>query len=69
MGAGWQPWVDFKDSPQGDIPVYGPPCPACKFWRPVVHRTERPAGSTFDGVQMCHSDDQEHDFSCFKERA
>ena len=63
----WKPWLDFKDDPQGELlPIYGPPCSACKFWRPVVRRIETHLGSQFDGVRMCHSEEQERDFSCFK---
>lgn len=66
--ARWQPWVDFKDRPQGPIPVYSPPCPTCKFWRPVIQRKETPYGDFFDGVTCCHNEDMFGDFSCFKPR-
>ena len=58
-------------SPIGDF-YPEPPCPTCLFWRPVVNAylvSMAADGRTFhDGVTMCHAPDQQHDFSCYRER-
>ena len=54
---------------QGKFPialdVAGPPCSACRHWKPVALTDKN---GNYDGVRLCHADEQFHDFSCFKER-
>ena len=70
----WEPWKDFKADPEV-LPILGPPCPACFFWKP--QRTTRETyhdeanqpgivGAHFDGVRCCWKMDMSHDFSCYK---
>jgi hypothetical protein len=46
------------------LDLEGPPCGACKYWKPIVHfdieldREEK-------GVTLCTAPDQKRDFSCF----
>lgn len=61
----WQPWEDFRLETPFTLPIDGPPCVDCKFWLPMAQFDRL---GKFDGVQLCHSPEMEHDFSCFKER-
>lgn len=61
----WQPWEDFKSGPEV-LPIFGPPCPYCRFWYPVRKFAEYGGGQHFDGVILCHADEQHRDFSCYK---
>lgn len=66
----WQPWDDSKQETAGAFnqmkPVSGPPCTACKHWKPQVQFIHTALGFMYDGVRCCHSEDMHHDFSCFR---
>lgn len=69
----WQPWEDTpKDGPPAARNIFnsmsGPPCAYCRHWKPQVTYRATPEGSVFDGVQCCHADEMQHDFSCFRDR-
>ena len=59
----WKPWEDFAVERKA-LPIYAPPCPACRHWRPIREFSDSGA---YVGVRMCHTDrDMEADFSCFR---
>lgn len=66
----WHPW-DITPEPveSGPIDVSAPPCVHCKNWRPcanVIESSVRPSVRLYDGVRLCHADEQHHDFSCYR---
>ncbi len=64
----WEPWKEFDTAPTL-LPIDGPPCGLCKYWRPVRRWMEIPGvGQVFDGVQLCHAKEQQRDFSCFLDK-
>ena len=63
----WEPWEDDRgkeDLVRLDIPE--PPCKECIFWKPHRQYITTTKGAIFDGVQCCVSDEQFHDFSCYR---
>ncbi|MGB1290539.1 MAG: hypothetical protein ACPG5Z_00305 [Pseudoalteromonas sp.] len=62
----FKPWETYSNLPDGnELPIDAPPCPDCKYWRPVKMGI---------GVNLCHYDmettygQMEGDFSCFTEK-
>ena len=53
----WKPWVDFKPEVEDPETLQYRSVPSLRQYRRLQ----------YDGVVCCHSDDMEHDFSCFKE--
>lgn len=62
----WKPWEEYGHLKVERLPIAAPPCPACRFWKPIP--VFFPDG-TFDGVRLCHVEEQYKDFSCFDEIA
>jgi hypothetical protein len=60
----WIPWEQFAMQ-QPTLPILAPPCPECRFWRPVQKFDER---GRADGVICCHAAEQHKDFSCYGEK-
>lgn len=51
------------------LPVSAPPCPGCAYWHPVNRYVSY--GMYFakwDGIRLCHAQEMERDFSCFREK-
>lgn len=64
----WKPWEDFKKEPD-PLPIGGPPCKDCEYWKPVRKYSQWSNGSiNFDGVILCQKREMEHDFSCFRKK-
>lgn len=62
----WEPWNDVRTKQLPIVlDVEGPPCGECKHWKPVVVST---ASGEFDGVRLCHAEEQQFDFSCYRAR-
>jgi len=68
----WLPWkdctYDIEAKNEGE-PINDPPCKHCVHWNPQVQFNSGLQGLIYDGVRLCHSDDMEHDFSCFTDPA
>ena len=60
----WTPATDYEREPEV-LPIYAPPCPECKHWKPVRMYD----GARYDGVRLCHAEDMLRDFSCFELKA
>lgn len=60
----FQPWIDFdtKEEIAAEIDVSEPPCRNCRRWAP--RRVY--AYGQFQGVQLCHAQEMQFDFSCFR---
>lgn len=59
----FKPWDEYAHLEEGSpIPVPATPCLTCKHWDPKT------VGSIVKGVRLCWSDDQQFDFSCYRER-
>lgn len=63
----WEPWKIFKDI-NCELPIEGPPCSKCAFWKPLTMYMSTSQEIKFDGVRLCHSENMERDFSCFRKR-
>jgi hypothetical protein len=56
----WAPWA---------MPLQGPPCATCQFWRPQFQYMVLPNGQEIpDGVSCCQASEMYHDFSCYRQR-
>lgn len=66
----FEPWKKFeKDYEPEPIDVKKPPCLQCKHWKPVrKYHTLLNNVMTFDGVQLCHSEQMLNDFSCYRDK-
>jgi hypothetical protein len=55
----WKPW---------QMPLEGPPCLTCIFWRPQFRYVTLADGTEiYDGLVCCTVPDQMcHDFSCYR---
>jgi hypothetical protein len=54
----WKPW---------QIPLDGPPCLTCVFWRPQFKYVCLADGrEIFDGIECCTAPEMSHDFSCYR---
>lgn len=66
----FSPWdIVPKPVESGPIEVTGPPCVHCRHWRPCANVRESAIHENvrfYDGVTLCHSDDQYRDFSCYR---
>ena len=60
----WNPYDKFKQD-LDELPIKEPPCTQCKHWKPIRNYFEWGA---FKGLTLCHSENMEHDFSCFRDR-
>jgi hypothetical protein len=60
---GWEPWEQYRDWPNWRLPIAGPPCAGCEFWRPHIQIRR----GEFDGVTCCVGE-MCHDFSCYQPR-
>jgi len=64
------PWnIDPPPLESGPITVAGPPCVHCRHWRPcanVIESSVQPGIRFYDGVTLCHADEQFRDFSCYR---
>lgn len=58
----WQPWADHAIEPEM-LPIEAPPCPKCAYWKPL--RLYAQPFNTYAGVQCCHAETMQRDFSCF----
>ena len=61
----WKPWDDYKTKEDGIESVKAPPCSDCPYWKPTLVFW---LDGKFNGVHFCHSPNQFHDFSCYRER-
>lgn len=52
---------------QGTL-VTEPPCKNCKYWNPQPILRNTPEGIITTGLVMCHNEDMNFDFSCFKDK-
>jgi hypothetical protein len=59
----WEPWEVYKQQLEV-LQIFAPPCSECNFFRPM----RKYRGIYYNGVVICHSEDMEHDFSCFRNR-
>jgi hypothetical protein len=67
------PWkIEPEPVELGPIEVAGPPCLHCLHWRPraIVRESELSLKDGtpfryFDGVRLCHAEEQWRDFSCY----
>jgi hypothetical protein len=65
-GFVWQPWETFKEEP-AVLNIPAPPCQHCRYWKPQrQYMSIEKVGIIFDGVRLCHSEEQQRDFSCFR---
>lgn len=56
----WVPW---------EIPLQGPPCKMCQFWRPQFRYMVLSNGQEIpDGISCCQAQEMYHDFSCYRPR-
>jgi hypothetical protein len=85
MSNNWKDRLkDFKNGAEEalGVPVEGPPCLGCKHWKPQRTYMLLNGGPSqysdvnrhydeqvFDGVRLCWSLDQFHDFSCFEDKS
>lgn len=66
--SSWRPWEQFK-ADQEVLPIPAPPCPSCRYWHPIRNYVNLPSYfGQFDGVRLCHAQEMERDFSCFRDR-
>jgi hypothetical protein len=64
----WEPWEDYKED-SALLPIFAPPCPNCKFWKPQRRYVELGEyGLKFDGIVCCHAKEQHCDFSCYRDK-
>lgn len=62
----FEPWNQFANHVNTEIPVFNPPCKDCHFWNP---RIKTDAHGNYDGVSLCTKiGDMMQDFSCYAER-
>ncbi len=61
----WEPWVLYAEEPE-ELSILEPPCSHCEYWQPVREFAEYKGRQHYEGVKLCHNDNQEQDFSCFK---
>ena len=59
----FEPWNRARPLLPVRLPIAAPPCARCKFWSPVAVSN---TNGQYDGVRLCHAQEQERDFSCFK---
>lgn len=74
--AVWNPWEEYKApfhstrQAMNELPIAAPPCPNCRYWYPArkyqAIGDSRDKNPVFDGVRLCHSENQFNDFSCFR---
>ena len=63
----WKPWDDYRMEAE-ILPIKGPPCATCKYWKPQREYDHSVNGFRYTGVLLCHSEHMEPDFSCYRPR-
>ena len=64
----WEPWDLYKVELEEIKEITEPPCKRCRHWKPQPIFKSSEFGLKFDGIVCCHSNEQEHDFSCYAEK-
>ena len=60
------PWETYKKDPER-LPIKEPPCSTCSEFFPQRMYKEECGRQVFVGVILCHAEDMERTFSCYRE--
>lgn len=65
----WHPWDDYGLDDMEPLPIWGPPCQWCDYWRPRLRiGVDDQKGLYHNGVKLCHAFKMYRDFSCYLPR-